>query len=387
MVMQKGKKRRAMKKRNVVGMVFSLVILSVIGYAIYNSQTILLDLKAMTHVGPAKPITYFKSTPLKKEEIGKTHVFCAAELVIEVANQKIVARDTQGNKKWEKPFYGQNPYIKAIGRKIFLTDLDIGDAYILNQSGEIVAKKLGIGTIEEIKINNGTIAIWVSDDQKIKLFDESLKQNAEVLIDLSEITNWEIDVVRKMMMVSRLDTDENGLISHVQFYDFSGKLIQALSIPKEVVYHLAVHENELIILTDIGLSAYKIDDGKKVRQEIFSRPVGRFISNSKRMIINTSGGESDSSNATFVNSLIAINLEGNKEFEVGSLDLIPSRIIDTNKFVLVTGFKKLYVFNNKGTLTSLVNLQNEIVNMHAIDESTLLLIYQDHYEILRMTGL
>lgn len=376
-------------RRNPLGILFSLAVLVGIVYAIFNGDTIINDVKLLTHVGPAKVVTVFKSTKASGDAALRTEdsIWAVGEGIFEFKQKKLILLDIKGKPIWEKDFQGASPLVETIGDRYVVADRDTGDVYIIDRNGKILNKKLGIGIINEIKISRNVLALWVRDDNSIQLMDDTLKPLGNISVGKSKASAWSVDSIRDHVMISNVDTDENGLICQIQFFDYEGRLIQAMTIPKEVVYDMVPTDKGLTVLTDMGISAFNTTDGTKMWQEVFSRPVGNYDRSGDRFIVNINGGDGNSDGTEFINSLSAIGLEGKQHFQVQSLDVIPSKVEDTGRFIFIAGLKKLYVYNDKGKMTSLVPLQEELLDIKAINGNSVLLVYKNHYEVASVSGL
>lgn len=205
----------------------------------------------------------------------RAQIFSVDDAFVIVGRTTVQYISKAGDIIWEKDVSSQNVSVAA-GQKVFaLAEKKAGDIFIINQSGEIIAKHFGLGAVESIKIFNDYYVGVIKSDGEYVLLDKDLKTISSTVLPTGTVIDYELDINNQNSVIVILDLSRKAFNSKLVIISFNGNIISGSNIEQELAYDMILYSNHIRILVDSGMLVFGYD-GKKMEQKSIEQTIGAF---------------------------------------------------------------------------------------------------------------
>lgn len=205
----------------------------------------------------------------------RAQIFTVDNAFVIVGRTAVQYISKAGDVIWEKDVSSQNVSV-APGKKVFaLAEKKAGDVFIINQSGEIIAKHFGLGAIETIKLFNDQYVGVIKSDGEYVLLDKNLKTISSTTLPTGTVIDYDLDINNQNSILVILDLSRKAFNSKLVIISFNGNIISGSNIEQEIAYDIILYNNHIRILVDTGMLVFGYD-GKKMEQKSMEQTIGAF---------------------------------------------------------------------------------------------------------------
>lgn len=151
--------------------------------------------------------------------------------------------------------------------RLLVVEESVGNLYLLNSSGQLQASHLGLGRIEKAElVETGQVVVVLKQSKSIKVFDEQLKQQAEMDVPEGTILNFHVNSEYNRLTALLLQDTEGSLRTSVVLYNLQGEALQVINRP-DIAINTYSYRDEILVVMPDGVIIYK---------ELLTRPVAHI---------------------------------------------------------------------------------------------------------------
>jgi hypothetical protein len=359
----------------------SLVILILCLLFTFNVENIVSLVRGGLNLGGVqfKMVTNLSYASAIKVNEGKV-VQKAGEYILKAEGGKLQAYNIEGKLSWEKPYAGSKVLVSAVGKRIFLVEKDTGDFYILDELGNIKAKREALGKVDRIIAKSESYAIlYKGTEKKIQIINERGEDEALIELPYPEILDIDYAPDLKLIGVSVFFVEKDNFHTNVFLFGVDGKMKGARNFNNQILSRLSGYKNQFV-----GVSEKSILSFNDENNDLWKQDVDRLMN---RMAFNTEGyaafnlviEDKALEDLRDENSIAVLSPEGKWVFEA-KVPVVVERIFIGNQRVAVLGDDKVIVMDFKGRTLGVKPIKGALKELLWISETQLGFEYEDHFE-------
>lgn len=374
---------KARKRRRTIT---SFIILVACLLFTFNIESIFTSVRGTLNLGGAgfKPITTLTYKSAVKINEGKV-VQLAGNLVIKAEGGKLQAYQKDGKLAWEKPYGGSQAIVTAAGNRIFLVEKDSGDFYILDEKGNIKAKREALGKIDRVIAKNADyVIVYKKFEKKILILNDKGEDKAIIDLPYPEILDIDYAPDLKLIGVSVFFVENENFHTNVFLFGIDGKMKGARNFNNQILSRLSGYQNQFIGVTDQGLVAFN-DENKDLWHQDVDRLMNRIYFNEAgygafNLVIEDKALE----DIRDENSIAVISPTGEWIFE-SKLPLIADRIFLGSSRVAIVGENQVLIKDFKGRTLATKAFDSALKEVLWISDQQIGLEFEDRFEWYEMS--
>lgn len=369
---------KARRKRRTIT---SLVILIICLLFTFNIETIFTSVRGALNLGGAgfKSVTTLNYGSSVKINDGKV-VQLAGEQLLKAEGGKLQAYLKDGKLAWEKPYGGSKALVAWAGDKIYLVERDSGDFYILDNKGEIKAKREALGKIDRLIAKGDQYAILYKKlEKKILIIDSAGKDKATIDLPYADILDMDYAPKLDLIAVSVFFVENDNFHTNVFLFGTDGKMKGARNFNNQILSRLNGYENQFIGVTEQGLVAFD-DKDNDIWHQAIDRLVNRVEFNAQgygafNLVIEDKALE----DIREENSVAVISPKGEWIFE-SSLPIVADRIFLGQNRVAILGENQVVIKDFKGRTLGSKTFESTVKEVLWITDQQIGLEFEDRFE-------
>lgn len=268
------------KKRRRRRRISSLIILLLCLLLTFNFETLVSFARGIFNIGGVQfqMVHTFKYTspepPTTDLSLVKGQsVQSVGNRVLKAEGGKLQAYDVEGKLLWDKAFGGTRATFSAVGKRIFLVEQGSGDLFIMDESGNVKAKREGLGKIDRVIAKREDIVIlYKKIDKKILVLDGKGQDVATITLPYAEIMDLDYAPDLNLIGVSVFFIEKDYFHTSVFLFGTDGKMRGARSFNNQILYRIYGYKDRFIGMSDQAVTAFNDKD-----KDLWTEPVDQIM--------------------------------------------------------------------------------------------------------------
>lgn len=248
-----------MNKRLQLVIVLGLMVL-ILGLIVLNQDRLMSMLRKTSGDADLKeefniPITREQTSDMENVAFGTAMYFT------EQGRLKAVSFDNQP--LWDIPM-AELVTLEAKNDRLLVVDEAVGNVYLLDEAGGLIASLLGLGPIDSTQLlDSNQVVIVPKSSQELRVYDATLKLQSTLAIPSGKVLGFHVSLEYDRMAVLTLEDADGALRTSVVLYNLKGGALQVIN-RDEIAIAAYTYRDEIFVVIPTGVVVYK---------EMLRRPV------------------------------------------------------------------------------------------------------------------
>lgn len=381
-----------LKKKRRRRRISSLIILIICLLLTFNIESLVSLARGAFNIGGVQlqQIHTFKyTTPeVPSTELSLTRgqsVQRAGNRVLKAEGGKLQAYDVEGKLLWDKAFGGTRATFAAVGKRIFLVEQGSGDLFIMDESGNVKAKREGLGKIDRVIAKREDVVIlYKKIDKKILVLDGKGQDVATISLPYPEIMDLDYAPDLNLIGVSVFFIEKDYFHTSVFLFGTDGKMRGARSFNNQILYRIYGYKDRFIGMSDQAITAFNDKD-----KELWAEPIDQTIN---RMAQNAAGDQGFNlviedkvlEDTRAENAVAVISPEGKWKLNEKIGMVVDQLYLGDNRLALL-GDSQMTLMDFSGRVLGHKAVETGLKEVLWIDDKNVGLAYADRFEWYRLS--
>lgn len=371
------------KKRKPAGvMLFSMIILIITGFVVFRFEAIAGN---AWNTGTAGAGTT-RSIPADYE-VGfedQTMFFNGPGYIVKSDDEYLRMYDHSGAPIWEKPLNAQGVIVKGTKSSVAVIEPVSGDVFLLNSSGNILAKKFALGQIVDVLYpSDGYLVCRMSERDELLIFDANLENYGRIPLPDGEILDIGVSATEDLIALTMFRLENGTYHSQILTYKRDGQPIGAINLKDKFILDFAVIKDQMIGVTDAQVFSYNISNELNWEVNIDRAIKKASICSDGTTVLNLIKSGEDISDARFDNVISYVGVGGEAISEV-PIDYEVEKLKRRKGHTVFSTVDRIYILNENGKMDSIVDTGGNLRDFEFVDDDTLGVEYGDRLDIIKL---
>jgi len=361
---------------------FSMIVLGLTAFVVFRFETLAGSAWNLAGSGSGPSVSIAADHKIGYEDATSFHL--EDGYVLKCGDQALRLYNTSAQPVWEKALHGQNVEVDGNEKTIAVADPTAGDIFLLDKTGQIKAKKFGLGAISNIMHpSENYLVCRMIDKNELRIFDGNLESIARIPMPDGEVLDIDVSSSESLIAISMFRLENETYHSQILTYQMDGQPIGAINLKGKIILDIAAIDDKMIGVTDEQAFSYNIKNELLWEVDLDRVIKKATVSEDGMILLNLVKSGEDLTDPRPDNVIKYIDADGQSISEV-AIEYDIEEMKRANGQTAFSTVDRLYILSEAGKMESILDTGGNLRHFNFIGRKFLGVEFGDRLDILKM---